>query len=133
MRSKWHARKLYFFAMATSAKRSRFTSEEVLSHLEVDNDFDCDRGLWECPAKKSRTSTGDWWILTKKQDECEMRHAVMAEIHVYRFGKRSSLVDIFIYHVWNIAYRIKKFFGDVIENFSWVKNRCVMNKKKTSS
>ena len=44
MRSKWHARKLYFFAMATSAKRSRFTTEEILSHLEFDIDFDSDRG-----------------------------------------------------------------------------------------
>ena len=43
------------------------------------------------------------------------------------------LVDIFIYHVWNIAYRINKLFGDVIENFSLVKNRCVMSKKKKSS
>ena len=32
------------------------------------------------------------------------------------------LVDIFIYHVWNISYRIKKLFPDDIENFSWVKN-----------
>ena len=42
--SKWQARKLYFFAMATPAKRSKFTAEEVLSHLEVDNDFDSDHG-----------------------------------------------------------------------------------------
>ena len=39
-----HAHKLYFFAMATSAKRSRFTTEEILSHLEFDIDFDSDRG-----------------------------------------------------------------------------------------
>ena len=44
MRSKWHACKLYFFAMATSAKRSRLTTEDVSSHLEVDNDFGSDRG-----------------------------------------------------------------------------------------
>ena len=54
--------------------------------------------------------------------ECEMGHAVMAEIHVYRFGKRSSLVDIFIYHVSNISYRVKKLIPDVIENFSRVNN-----------
>ena len=30
--------------METPAKRSRFTAEEVLSQLEVNNDFDSDRG-----------------------------------------------------------------------------------------
>ena len=39
-----HARKLYFFAMETPAKRSRFTAEDVLSQLELTNDFDSDHG-----------------------------------------------------------------------------------------
>ena len=32
------------------------------------------------------------------------------------------LVDIFIYHVSNISYRVKKLIPDVIENFSRVNN-----------
>ena len=48
--------------------------------------------MGECPAEKSRISTVDWWILTKNQGECEMRHA---EIHVYRFGNRSNLSRYF--------------------------------------
>ena len=27
----------------------------------------------ECQAEKSQTSTGSWWVLTKKGGECEMR------------------------------------------------------------
>ena len=87
----------------------------------------------ECQAEKSQTSTGSWWILTKKVGECEMHNAVMAEIHVYRFGKRCNFSRNLLSHVWNIAYRIDKLLGDVIENFSWVKKCYVMSKNKKSS
>ena len=56
MRSKWHARKLYFFEMATRAKRTKFTAEEVLVQMENENEFDNDHeGV---SAEKSQTSTG---------------------------------------------------------------------------
>ena len=44
MRSKWHARKLYFFVMATRAKRTKFTAEEVLVQMENENEFNSDHG-----------------------------------------------------------------------------------------
>ena len=44
MRSKWHASKLYFFAMETRAKRTKFTAKEVLMQIENENEFDRDHG-----------------------------------------------------------------------------------------
>ena len=87
----------------------------------------------ECQAEKSQTSTASWWILSEKVGECEMRHAVLAEIHVYNFRKRCSFSRYLLSHVWNIAYRIKKLLGHVIENFSRVKNCYVMSKNKKCS
>ena len=87
----------------------------------------------ECQAEKSQTSTASWWILSEKVGECEMRHAVLAEIHVYNFRKRCSFSRYLLSHVWNIVYRIKKLLEDVIENFSWLKNCYVMSKNKKSS
>ena len=51
-----HARKLYFFVMATRAKRTKFTAEEVLVQMENENEFDSDHG--GVSAEKSQTSTG---------------------------------------------------------------------------
>ena len=62
-----------------------------------------------------------------------MRHAVMAEIHVYRFRKRCNFSRNLLSHVWNIVYCIDKLLGDVIENFSWAKKCYVMSKNKKSS
>ena len=39
-----HATKLYFFVMATRAKRTKFTAEEVLVQMENENEFDSDHG-----------------------------------------------------------------------------------------
>ena len=51
-----HARKLYFFVMATRAKRTKFTAEEVLVQMENENEFDSDHG--GVSTEKSQTSTG---------------------------------------------------------------------------
>ena len=51
-----HATKLYFFVMATRAKRTKFTAEEVLVQMENENEFDTDHG--GVSAEKSQTSTG---------------------------------------------------------------------------
>ena len=85
----------------------------------------------ECQAEKNQTFTDSWWILSKS--ECEMRHEVMAKIHVYRFGKRSNFSRYLFSYVWNIVYCIKKLLRDVIKNVSWVKNYYVMNKNKKYS
>ena len=42
--SKWHSRKLHFFVMATRAKRTKFTAEEVLVQMVNENEFDSDHG-----------------------------------------------------------------------------------------